>query len=289
MKPIFALLALVASAALSHAAKPTLAIPPVQVNTALQSESSADRAALPQFVASLQSSLGSAFGETGKFAVISRTDMKSLIDEQTLGQSGNLDPDTAAAQGKIAGAQYVLVVNVTNFTAVQEKAHFSAIGRDQTRNIVYLTADAKLYDSSTGALTASSSTTVDSSRTDNYFSYGLREGSLNNVLFNEVAQVVAADIAVQITADLFPAKVVAKTGKQITINKGSAHGFNHDGKTMSIYAVGEEMTDPDTGESLGQEEVFLGTAHILRQDERLTIAILQDDNGVERGHIVRVE
>lgn len=288
MKRFLALFALFA-ASLAVADKPTLAITPIQVSTELQNESSAETAALPEIVSSLQGKLGSAFGQTGKFTVISRTDLKPILDEQTLGQSGNIDPNSAAEQGKLSGAAYVLVVHVSGFSAVQEEAHFSSIDRDLRRNIVYLYTISNLYNASTGALIASSTDSIDSGKTDNYFSYVSREGNLDDVLFSEVAGQMAKKIATRITADLFPPKVVAKTGKQITINQGLSHGFNPGGDDMSIYAVGEEMIDPDTGESLGQEEVFIGTATMLRQDERLTIALLNEDNGVERGQIVRVK
>lgn len=291
MKPIFALFALFA-ASVAFADKPTLAISPINVSPVIiQSDRTpAETDALPQVVNSLQSQLLNAFGQTGKFNVISRTDLPPIIAEQTLGQSGNINPDNAAKQGDISGASYVLVVGIDFFNVMSERANFASIARTTNRELITINAVSRLYDSTTGALIASHNSQVDSTDTRQYFAFANREGNLETIVYNRAAQAMAMDIAANITSDLFPAKVVAKTGMQITINKGTANGFTiAPDQSLNVYAVGEEMTDPDTGESLGVEEVFLSRANMLRQDERTTIAILEEDNGVERGHIVRVE
>ncbi|WP_309387454.1 CsgG/HfaB family protein [Cerasicoccus frondis] len=290
MKPILALFTLLAATGTAFADKPTLAIPPVNVSPAIQQSKGnpAEKEALPQVIDSLQSQLLASFGQTGKFNVVSRTDLPPLIQEQTLGQSGNINQNSAAKQGDISGASYVLVVGIDYFNVVSERANFASIAREQHRTMIGVNAVSRLYDANTGVLVASDTSSVDGNDTRQYFAFADREGNLESIVYNKTAQALAQQIASNITADLYPPKVVAKTGKQITINQGSAHGFNPSGAPMLVYAVGGDMIDPDTGESLGQEEVFLGRATILRQDERVTIAILDEDNGVERGHIIRV-
>jgi len=289
MKPILVLILLLA-ASLAHADKPTLAISPVNVSpaidmTALQGEA---KVALSRVVDALPAQLVDAFGQTGKFNVISRTDLPPVIEEQILGQSGNVSAASSARQGEIEGASYVLVVGLIDFNLFAESARFVAISRDQRRAQLTLTAVARIYDSTTGALLASAIDGVTERDFQQYFAFADREGDLEQLIYTQAAGALARELVVSLVNDLFPAKVVAKTGDQITINRGHATEFNPQGARLAIFAIGEEMTDPDTGESLGKEEIYLGSAVIIRMDERTSIAKLGEDLGVERGHIVRV-
>jgi hypothetical protein len=52
--------------------------------------------------------------------------------------------------------------------------------------------------------------------------------------------------------------------------------------------VGEEMIDPDTGESLGEEETLLCKAKVTSvKSKTTTLKIVGDDPGIEKGMIVR--
>ncbi|GHC01477.1 CsgG/HfaB family protein [Cerasicoccus arenae] len=290
MKLALSALAFLSLALTTQADKPTLAITPVNVSPAVaQSKANPDeKVALPQVVEALQGQLINAFGQTGKFTVVSRTDLPPVISEQVLGQSGNLDSSSAAKQGKIAGASYVLVVGIDFFNLYTERANFASIARSQVSSILRINAVSRLYDATTGALIASDSTTVNDQDFQQYFAFAEREGNLETVVYLQAARALAEQIATNLTNDLYPAKVVAKSGKQITINQGSANGLTFD-NSLVVYAVGAPMTDPDTGAALGQEEILLGYADLVRIDERTSIAMLKEDNGVERGHIVRFE
>lgn len=291
MKPILTLAALMFAAALARADQPTLAISPVIVSPALLEtlDNADEQTSLNRVVASLQGQLINAFGQTGKFKVVSRSDLPALVEEQVLGQSGNISPSSAAKTGEVAGAGYVLVVGVDDFNLLKERANFQSISRTQDRTILQMVTVARLYEASTGALLASTVADVTGEDFQQYFAFAQREGNLESAIYTRTAETLADQIAKRLSNQLYPAKVVAKTGKQITINRGSSHGFAPESQALSVYAVGQELIDPDTGEKLGMEEVYMGKATVIRVDDRTTIALLDEDNGVEYGHIVRVE
>jgi len=60
----------------------------------------------------------------------------------------------------------------------------------------------------------------------------------------------------------------------VVINKGSADGVEK-GQRFLVYEIGEEVADPDTGESLGRLELVRGTGAVTHVQER--IATVESD------------
>jgi hypothetical protein len=75
----------------------------------------------------------------------------------------------------------------------------------------------------------------------------------------------------------FPAKVISlrdpanNVGEynQVIINRGKDNGIKQ-GQRFLVYAVGEEMFDPDTNESLGNLEIVKGTGTATHVQEKIT-------------------
>lgn len=57
----------------------------------------------------------------------------------------------------------------------------------------------------------------------------------------------------------------------VVLNKGSADGITIDDKFL-VYGVGDEIKDPDTGESLGKVELIRGRVKVQHLQDRLSIA-----------------
>ena len=55
----------------------------------------------------------------------------------------------------------------------------------------------------------------------------------------------------------------------LVINKGSDDGIK-DGQRFLIYAIGDEVTDPDTGEPLGKLEIVKGTGRVTHCQAKLS-------------------
>ena len=74
----------------------------------------------------------------------------------------------------------------------------------------------------------------------------------------------------------FPAKVVKIIDAyQFAINRGSTDGVVT-GQRFLIYALGPELRDPDTGESLGCLELVRGKAKVVHVQDRMST--LDSDN-----------
>lgn len=66
---------------------------------------------------------------------------------------------------------------------------------------------------------------------------------------------------------------------RVAINRGNLHGVRT-GQKFLIYAIGQELTDPDTNESLGRLEIVRGTGVVTHVQER--IATITSDRKRQR-------
>jgi len=84
--------------------------------------------------------------------------------------------------------------------------------------------------------------------------------------------------------DLTPAKVVhvSTNDHQVTINRGAEHGVKL-GYRYLVYELGEQITDPDTFETLGRLEVVKGTGVVIHVQEKM--ATLQSDRSAKAGSV----
>jgi hypothetical protein len=62
------------------------------------------------------------------------------------------------------------------------------------------------------------------------------------------------------------AQVISPT--ELVINAGSADGIK-EGQRYQIYSIGDEILDPETGESLGQLENIKGIGRVVNVQDRM--------------------
>jgi hypothetical protein len=271
--------------------KDTLGIAPVKPGAALVESVKKDgrQNQMEQVVQALDGQLIDSISGTRKFQVVSRSDLKDVITEQEFANSGNVDTSdkSAAKQGKMSGAKYILVTTLDGFKDFAETSTVGETGQTATIRVLNLAATMKFYESTSGKLLESKSL---KSRKDAR-QVSLKRGSENAALSDELLVDVAHDLAQQIAnrvADVvFPAKVISKVDKQITINRGDGTGIAK-GQVWSVFAVGKELKDPDTGEVLGKEEVEVGKIRIASVLPKVSTGVIEgEDAGIAEGAIVR--
>ena len=226
---------------------------------------------------------------TRKFEIIGRSDLKDVLREQELVASGNVDAldKNAAKQFKLAGAKYILVATVDDFQDFMETANFAGTGKSVSKRAIRLSAIGKIYDSTTGKLLESANFQTSQKDFSENRSFSTKDGELSDELLVAIAREMADRIANRVADVIFPAKVLIRRDKQITINRGDGTGIAVD-QIWNVYAVGEELIDPDTKESLGKEEVLVGKAKVVSVQPKTAPAELVEDTGVDKGAILRL-
>ena len=277
-------------AASAQEGKATLAVSAIKPTPSLAASLKPEKKVeMGRVLDSLDSQLIDRINATRKFDVVGRSDLAEVLKEQDLGASGNVDAKTAAQAGKLTGAKYLLITTVEDFQDYVEKATFEGTGRSATKRVFRLSVVGKVYDATTGKLLESANFQTGNDefkRIQEERSYSVKDGELSDEMMVAVARDLAQRIATRIADVVFPAKVLVKRDNQVTINRGEGGGVAV-GDIFNVYALGEELTDPDTKESLGREEVKVGRVKITQVNPKTSTADILDDTGIDKGAILR--
>ncbi|MFT4587691.1 MAG: curli biogenesis system outer membrane secretion channel CsgG [Candidatus Binatia bacterium] len=276
---------------LGQTKKSTLAISSVKASPSLvQSvQKSGKSIAMGRMLEAFDGQLIDRINATRKFAIVGRSDLVEALKEQELAESGNVDLNdkNAARAGKMAGAKYFLTTTVDDWEDSTERMEFPTQQKVGLKRKVRISVVAKIYDSSTVKLLESASiqlTNMDT-RTD---SFGLEKNAeLTDELLLLTVKDVAGKVANRVADVIYPIKVLVKRGQNIIINRGDG-GSVATGQLWNVYAVGEALIDPDTGENLGAEELLVGKARIISVAPKTSTAEILEDNGINRGAVLRL-
>jgi curli biogenesis system outer membrane secretion channel CsgG len=282
--------ALLPALASAQDGKATIAVSSIKPTPSLDASVKPDKKLeLGRILESLNSQLIDRINATRKFDVVGRSDLNDILKEQDLGASGNVDAKTAAKAGKLAGASFLLVTTVDDFQDYVETATFTGTGRSATKRMFRLSVVGKLYDSSTGKLIESANLQTGNDAFKDISeerSYSTKDGNLTDEMMVAVARDLAQKIANHFADVIFPAKVLIRRDKEVTINRGEGGGVVV-GDTFNAFALGQELIDPDTKESLGREEVKVGTVKITQVNPKTSTAEIMNDQGIDKGAILR--
>ena len=276
--------------ALAQDGKATIAVSSINPTPALNASLPQDKKLeMERIIESMNSQLIDRINATRKFDVVGRSDLGDILKEQNLGASGNVDTNTAARAGKLIGAKYLLITTVDDFQDYVETATFAGTGRSATKRVFRISVIGKLYDSSTGKLIESANLQTgndDFKDISENRSYSVKDGNLTDEMMVAVARNLAEKIANHFADVIFPAKVLVRRDKEVTINRGDGGGVAV-GDTFYVYALGAELIDPDTKESLGREEVKVGKVKITQVNPKTSTADILEDTGIDAGAVLR--
>ena len=280
---------LTATTTFAQAGKETLAISSIKATPSLESAMSGagKKLSLGRVVEAYDSQLTAQVNATRKFEIVGRSDMKDILKEQELGQSGNVDAKSAAQIGKLSGAKYLLVTTLDDFEDSTEKMEFKTLNKVGIKRKVRINAVAKIYDSTTGKLLESANIKTEKKDDRADASELKKDSELTDALLRDAVQESATKVAVHVADVIFPVRVLAKRDKSLTINRGEGTGVEV-GQVWNVFAQGEELIDPDTKESLGREEVAVGKARITGVAPKTSTAEILEDTGIDKGAVLRL-
>jgi curli biogenesis system outer membrane secretion channel CsgG len=258
----------------------TLAISKVKATPAILANAAGNerRNSIDRMSQALDGQLVSALQQTRKFTLLARSDADALIEE-------------AAATGRtfdFGDADYLLVVTVDDFQDFIQTAPFASIGKTATKRVIRFSAVAKIYETKTNKLVETANFQEQNLDTEEVLANSASAGGeLSDSLLLALTRRMSEKIAERISDVAYPARILAKTGKIVTINRGDGTGIAA-GQLWEVFALGEELIDPDTGVSLGREEMSVGKVRIQRVTPRTAQGeITGEDLGIDRGAIIR--
>ena len=209
---------------------------------------------------------------TRKFEVVERQQLNKVLSEQKLAEAGVTEAESAPQSGKLKGAGFVIYGSVLSLGFDENTINSADMVAQKKTAIVEL--QLRFANAETGKIV--SSKTIKARK-----SLSKLAGSGQTVASNtndQVLQSSIADAAKKVTAALmdlaYPAKVLKVMPDDTILINLSKEATELDA-LYEVYEVGEELVDPDTGESLGSTEELLGEVKIVSTKPKYAVAVCQ--------------
>jgi hypothetical protein len=271
---------LVAATALAQdaAGKKKLAVTKITANPAVAQRMSAQgvKLSLESILQGLDGQVHDRLLNTRRFEMIERADADALATE-------------AAASGQafsFNGADYILTIRVDGFNDRSETRRLASLGKTIMGRAIEISAVAKITEVATQRAISSANLFVKKYDSENRSENTVHAvGEQTDALMMDAVRELAQKIAGRTTDAVFPARVIGKRDKVVTINRNDQSGIAV-GQVWEVYALGDELVDPDTGDKT-REEVLVGKVKVTRVTPQNSQAEILEDTGIDRGAIVR--
>ncbi len=282
------LIPLVLSAAeLSKGEKDTIFIAPLKVQPAVAEMARKKNrlAELKQVSGSLETQLISTLIGTRVFQLVEQgAQAKPEFEPDAAADNADRDDTDAAQVAEKAGAKFAFIPMIDAFEDRSETVEYQATGRASLSRKLFLSAVVQIVDTESGELLPDSPS-VQLTRGEEIENARIGQLAGSEEIIVALAREMAMKLSQEVVMLLRPAKVLAVTGKQVLINRGSDAGFAK-GDLVEFYSV-QAVKDDDTGEMFSNE-VPVGQAVIKRIEKfQSYAAITGDDKGITKGCVAR--
>ncbi len=261
------------------AGKKKLAVTKIAANSAVAERMAAQGVtlSLDSILQGLDAQVHDRLLNTRRFEMIERADADALATE-------------AAAGGQafaFNGADYILTIRVDGFNDRSETRRLQSLGKTIMGRAIEISAVAKITEVATQRAISSANFSVKKYDSENRSENTVHAvGEQTDALMMDAVRELAQKIAGRTTDAVFPARIIGKRDRIVTINRNDQSGIAV-GQTWEVYALGEELVDPDTGDK-SREEVLVGKVKVTRVTPQNSQAEILEDTGIDRGAIVRL-
>ena len=228
-----------------------LAVMPVVVTGPSQGRSEA-----VDFAESVSASLEAYLTQTRKFAMIDRRFTEKSNRELAGVNSLNAPIEETLKVGVRIGADFIVLAALKSFSPQQQQQQ-RVTGRVVTRSVVPVGIDVRVIDIATGQIKFAQT----------YNNPGRLPSSVS---LSQYAADIGADLGQVIGTAIYPIAVVSGTESEVTLNQGG--DTVQVGRIYRLVTLGQNLVDPHTRESLGQEEREIARAEITSVTDRTATA-----------------
>jgi hypothetical protein len=229
------------------------------------------RVAASEIAGAVRARLSDILTQTKRFIVLDRefgSDMQAEIDHIN---SGNVRVQDAARLGQQLATDLILIPTLERFEYVRSVRQL----RMSDRQLVSYSGGGRmtlrLLNATTGEVVMSDSFDSQLADADPSTLPRVIDG---NSMAAEMMNSLSARIGSAIVTEIFPITVVALNGDQVVLSQGG-ESLAEGQRWQAVY-LGEELKDPQTGKSLGRNEIPLGTIRVDRVSSQTSYGTLED-------------
>lgn len=160
--------------------------------------------------------LSNELAATGKFRIVERSKLESVLEEQNLAASGRVKAGTGARLGQVTGAQYLVMGTVTAYeedvASTGGGISFKGISLGGKKENAYLAVDIRVVNAETGEVDFVR--TIEGNAKGGGMSVGISRGGFGGALASEKSTPAGKAIraAVVLTSDYLECVMVTRNG-----------------------------------------------------------------------------
>lgn len=239
--------------------------------------------------------------KSGKYRVMERDALEKIMQEQKLGMTGMVTPESAAKVGQLLGVEVAIIGSVTEFghSKGDTGGRIKNVRLGVSSQAATVGIDIRFIDVNTGEILTAENIRKEESKKG--LSFGTPKFDFDNQ--NDFDQSIVGKATRAAITDIvklldnktenmvWQAKIIKVAGSQIFINSGADAGVNV-GDILIVYAKGEELIDPDTGISLGSVDTKIGKIKVVKNDigqGKASVCAVVEGSGFGTGNLVRVK
>lgn len=222
-----------------------------------------------------------------RFSVVEREKLALIMKEQGLSSAGAVDPKTAAQVGKMLGVKYIITGAVDSFSINNTKAGIGSVGGaigGLGGNMVQANAviSLRIIDTTTAERLVSVSADAEVKKGGAAYrgtgmsrdaEWGIASEAAEKASKALVKKFVSGNYIAKLGKGgpaVLEGKVIKVDGQRAWINIGASSGVKV-GDTFTVFKIGEELIDPDSGAKLGATEEKIGTAEVVDAQEKFAV------------------
>lgn len=293
MKNFIALLALFCFSVVLEAVpkgQPTMAVLPFQVSPAITTINVGNLTITRTTVESeFSNQLINFLTKSRKFNMLTRTQIKKVMDENQLTESDWAKPGQIEKMGKLLVADYLVtgVINRLEFLVIQQR--IAITGETTPRIVATFKCQFQIVESSTGKIVVADQVIRKLKSVDVRREIPVSErkdwtlADFRDLLFSKTARQVGNAIL----SGVYPVKIVEVKDQRVILNRGKGAGIKI-GDKMQVVSQGKPIIDVDTGESLGGSEEEVGVVEVTSVEVKFSKAkIISGQGRISYGDICR--
>lgn len=224
---------------------------------------------------SLSSMIESSIAATGKFRLIERQQLGKLVGEQARARGGMVTTNSPRRVGGFEGIDYLVYGSITSLSAKAEANIGSSLlnsmlsgsnGSRQTcqNMIATLALDVKITDADTGEIKYVA-------RINEKQKSAASCGGDAQIDSTQLLRSAADRVAMGLLTSINPIQIAAvQADGMVVLNYGE--GTVQPGSVYAVFAKGESIRDPSTGEVIGNDETLLGLIQVSAVTGRISKA-----------------
>lgn len=268
--------------------KATVAVAKIEVFPALKAKIERENRdeSMKRIVESITDNMGAAIQATRRLEVVTINDLDVIVKAIERGENVLASEEFSAA---LKNFEYAFAIKIDDYQDFEQKKEFPALGQTLTYRKIRLGAIANFIESKSASVAEAPNIIVNKTiKTNANADVSSVGGDKTDEIIAQLAREFCRKVAFKLADFISPPRVlsVSKNGKTVTINKGEDTDI-FKGEVYEIFALGEELVDPDTGEVLGAEEEYVGKVKVTRITAKFSQAKVLEDEGIEKGCVAR--